>query len=276
MAEEIKILFVDDELSVINALERLFFDETYTLLRASSGEEALALFERESPIQVVISDFRMPDMDGVEFLRQVYERWPETIRIILSGYADTAFVVSAINEGRVYRFIAKPWNDDEVRVTIAKAVEVYSLVKENKDLNAELLTANEKLTRTAARLEEKVQERTAELLFQNTVLKHSQTILNTLPVGVLGFDNKNILVQQNRQAGAILKALHPAPLGREAKDVLPRELFVFLEELQAQKADHATITAEGKRLRVKGAIMAEEDGQSGSILVFEEKNNRSD
>lgn len=269
MAEEVKILCVDDETSVLNSLERLFLDETYTILRAVSGEEALTVLERENPVQVIISDYRMPGMDGVELLRQVYERWPDTVRIILSGYADAASIVSAINEGRVYKFIPKPWNDDELRVAIAKAVELYFLVKENRDLNTELLTANEKLADTAVRLEEKVRERTAELLFQNKVLKHGQAILDTLPMGVLGFDDRDMLVQRNRFAVSILPEIGKAALGTDAREVLPRELFSFLKELQAGKIDRATIEIDGAPLCIKGATMDADQGQSGSILVFD-------
>ena len=269
MTEEVKILCVDDETSVLNSLERLFLDETYTILRAVSGEEALAVLERENPVQVVVSDYRMPGMDGVELLRQVYERWPDTVRIILSGYADAASIVSAINEGRVYKFIPKPWNDDELRVTIAKAVELYSLVKENRDLNSELMAANESLAGTAVRLEEMVRERTAELLFQNRVLKHGQAILDTLPMGVLGFDDRDMLVQRNRFACTLLPGAREAALGADAREVLPRELFSFLKELQAGKTDHATIEINGAPLCIKGAMMNAEQGQSGSILVFD-------
>ncbi len=73
----------------------------------------------------------MPNMNGVEFLREVRTRWPDTVRIVLSGYADTASIVSAINEGEIYRFIPKPWNDDDLKVTIANAIERYHLLKKN-------------------------------------------------------------------------------------------------------------------------------------------------
>ncbi len=101
MSEEIKILCVDDEKNVLKALRRLFMDEdNYEILVAESGEHGLAMLAEEEGIRMVISDYRMPEMNGVEFLRQVYEKDPDTIRIVLSGYADTASVVEAINQAR--------------------------------------------------------------------------------------------------------------------------------------------------------------------------------
>lgn len=138
MAETIKLLCVDDERNVLRALERIFMDDDYEILTAISGEDGLAVLAENSDVQVVVSDFRMPGMNGVEFLRQVCEKYPETVRIVLSGYADTGAVVSAINEGQIYKFVSKPWSDEELRQTVAKAVEAFSLHKQNRVLAAEL------------------------------------------------------------------------------------------------------------------------------------------
>lgn len=138
MAENIKLLCVDDEKNVLRALERIFMDDDYEILTAISGEDGLAVLAENSDVQVVVSDFRMPGMNGVEFLRQVCEKYPDTVRIVLSGYADTGAVVSAINEGQIYKFVSKPWSDEELRQTVAKAVEAFSLHRQNRALAAEL------------------------------------------------------------------------------------------------------------------------------------------
>lgn len=138
MAETIKLLCVDDERNVLRALERIFMDDDYEILTAISGEDGLAVLADNSDVQVVVSDFRMPGMNGVEFLRQVCEKYPETVRIVLSGYADTGAVVAAINEGQIYKFVSKPWSDEELRQTVAKAVEAFSLHRQNRALAAEL------------------------------------------------------------------------------------------------------------------------------------------
>ncbi|MBU0996403.1 MAG: Flp pilus assembly complex ATPase component TadA [Proteobacteria bacterium] len=127
------ILFVDDEPHVLNALKRIFRHENYDIFLAESGEKGLSLLT-DQPAQVVVSDFKMPGMNGAEFLKSVKELNPETIRIMLTGYADVNAVMGAINEGAVYKFITKPWNDDDLRLTISLALEQFDLIKENQKL----------------------------------------------------------------------------------------------------------------------------------------------
>jgi len=268
MMENVTILCVDDEANVLRSLKRLFLDEDYEIVTAESGSEGLAILQQRQPVQVVISDYRMPEMDGVDFLRQVHERWPETVRIVLSGYADTAAVVSAINEGQIYKFIPKPWNDDELKMTIAKAVERYFLIKANRELNEELREANDELSRIAVQLEEKVAERTEELLFQNKALRHSQVILNTLPVGVVGFDRGGTLVQRNRLAEEMLRNFRHSNLGEPAAAVLPPEWVALLAEVRGGKVVRKELVLGGKQCCVQGGMMNEPDGQAGMVLVF--------
>lgn len=272
MAENVTILCVDDEANVLKSLKRLFLDENYEILTAESGKDGLALLAQHQPIQVVISDYRMPEMDGVAFFKEVHDRWPDTIRIVLSGYADTAAVVAAINEGQVYKFIPKPWNDDELKITIAKAVERYFLVQANNQLNLELRQANYELSCIAAQLEEKVEERTEELLFQNKVLRHSQVILNTLPMGVVGFDREGVLVQRNRFAEEALREFRHSPLGATVSEVLPPEWGALLKELQPGKIVSRVLALAGQQFCVRGAMMSESDGQVGAVLVFDSGN----
>lgn len=129
-----RILLVDDEPNVLKALQRVFRQENYDVVIASSAQEALALL-RKSPFHLMISDYMMPRMTGAELLKQVKEMKPETIRIMLTGHADTGAVMGAINEGAVYKFILKPWNDDDLRVTVALALEQYDLIQKNKALH---------------------------------------------------------------------------------------------------------------------------------------------
>jgi two-component system NtrC family sensor kinase len=272
MAGDVTILCVDDEANVLKSLKRLFLDEDYEILTAESGPEGLALLEERQPVQVVISDYRMPEMDGVAFFKQVHDRWPETVRIVLSGYADTAAVVAAINEGQVYKFIPKPWNDDELKVAIAKAVERYFLVQANNELNEELRQANDELSRIALQLEEKVAERTEELLFQNKVLRHSQVILNTLPMGVVGFDGNGVLVQRNHFAEEALRDFRHANLGATATEVLPPDWVALLEEVQPGKVVNRVLALAGQSFCVRVVMMDEPDGQSGTVLVFTYEN----
>ncbi len=130
------ILFVDDEPNVLKSMRRIFRQENYNLLTASSGDEALAVFAKES-VQVVISDHQMPGMTGAELLRKIKADYPRTIRIMLTGHADVDAIMGAVNEGAVYKFITKPWNDDDLRITVSLALEQYDLIKENISLKQE-------------------------------------------------------------------------------------------------------------------------------------------
>jgi response regulator RpfG family c-di-GMP phosphodiesterase len=142
-AQHIHILYIDDEIHNLNAF-KASFRRLYTVFTAASAEEALKLLEKED-IQIIISDQRMPKMTGIEFFESILDKYPEPIRILLTGYADINAVIDAINKGQVYKYFAKPWNDEELKQNIEKAHEVYALRKENKELTAKLLDVNEKL-----------------------------------------------------------------------------------------------------------------------------------
>lgn len=156
------LLFVDDEPSILSALRRLFRPQGYRILVAEGGAAGLAILEQEN-VDLVISDMRMPEMDGATFLKQVRNRWPQAVRILLTGYADMTSTVAAINEGEIYRYIAKPWDDVEIVKTVKDVLERQQLEKENRRLTALTQSQNEELKVLNASLEQKVAERTAAL-----------------------------------------------------------------------------------------------------------------
>lgn len=271
ITEPIRILCVDDEVNVLRALERLFLDEEYEIHTASSGAEGIALLENVSPIHVVISDYRMPRMNGVDFLRQVYQRWPETIRIVLSGYADTASVVSAINEGHIYKFVPKPWNDDELKVTIGNAINLYFLQQRNRELLDRLQETNEELAIINSNLERLVAEQTSELRLQNRVLSIAHNILDAMPVCVLGVDNDDMIVQGNEKCREMLGVDQDHLIGQDRHHCLPRDFNAFLDQVRnnGRKTFSDRIQIDGKKLMVKGTHI-KRDEQEGIIVVFDE------
>lgn len=164
------VLCVDDEPSILSALKRLFRPTGHRILTAESGAAALALLESES-IDLIISDMRMPMMTGAELLSQVRTRWPDVTRLLLTGYADIDSTISAINDGQIHRYIAKPWKDSEILGTVAEAFERKALIAEKNRLEALSIRQNEELKALNATLEQKVEERTAELAQLNDRLK---------------------------------------------------------------------------------------------------------
>ncbi len=141
------VLFVDDEINVLKAMQRIFRQENYRLLTAQSGQQALLVLQEQQPVHVIICDFRMPGMTGAEVLKQVKAKWPHTIRIMLTGYADVEAVMGAVNEGAVYKFITKPWNDHDIRLTVSLALEQYDLICENTHLKKQNTSQKKKIKR---------------------------------------------------------------------------------------------------------------------------------
>lgn len=168
------ILCVDDEANILSALKRLFRPTGYRLLTAPGGAEALELLTAEQgQVNLVISDMRMPNMDGAQFLARVRQEWPGIVRVLLTGYADVDSTVAAINEGQIYRYISKPWNEQEVLLTVREALERQALEQEKARLEALTARQNEELKALNAGLEEKVQARTQELHLAHERLKKS-------------------------------------------------------------------------------------------------------
>ena len=156
------LLFVDDEPNILSALRRLFRPLGYKIHTAGGGAEGLTLLEQE-PVDLVISDMRMPGMDGAQFLEQVRQKWPDTMRILLTGYADVSSTIAAINKGEIFRYVAKPWNDDDIVLLVKQALELKNLELEKKRLEELTLRQNNELKELNASLEAKVQERTQEV-----------------------------------------------------------------------------------------------------------------
>ena len=151
------ILVVDDEEAIRESLEFTLGGE-YRVFTAADGEAGLAILDRED-IAVVIADQVMPGMSGVEFLGKVIERNPRAIRMMLTGYSDLSSLVRAINEGRIYRYISKPWEPDELRINVKRALEAYELSWENTQLAAALADANEMLRAENVYLRSEVERR---------------------------------------------------------------------------------------------------------------------
>ena len=161
-AEKQTLLLVDDEPNILSSLRRLFRPRGYKVLTAESGAAGLEILEREN-VDLVISDMRMPEMDGAQFLEKVRERKPETIRLLLTGYSDITSILAAINRGEIYRYITKPWDDNDIQLVVRHALERRALEQEKAALEELTLRQNAELKNLNASLEAKVEARTAEL-----------------------------------------------------------------------------------------------------------------
>ncbi|MBL7191225.1 response regulator [bacterium] len=164
-----KILFVDDERNILMALNRLFFEDDYEIFTAVSGEAGLESL-KQNDIQLIVSDQRMPGMAGVDFLIKAEEYAPSAAKIILTGYTDLEAAIKAINEGKVQKFITKPWNDDELKLTVKQVFEYLDLQAQNQALQKLLEERNKELVGLNETLQQKVKERTKKIVLQNQEL----------------------------------------------------------------------------------------------------------
>ena len=205
-----RILLVDDEPSVLSALQRLFRRAGYRVTTCGSGREGLAVCESEGPFQLVISDYRMPEMNGVEFLGAVRSRWPDTMRIVLSGFADTGAIISATNEGNIYKFISKPWDEtfllDSVREALAMHEKSHNVTSKLQELYSTLDSLESGHRR--------------DISHHQQALAIYHTLLDQMPVGIIGIDSQLQIASMNSHARELL-GLSIAPLGEQAERVLP-------------------------------------------------------
>jgi response regulator RpfG family c-di-GMP phosphodiesterase len=189
------LLFVDDEPSILSALRRVCRPRGYRVLIAESGAAALETLEKES-VDLIVSDMRMPKMDGAELLSIVRQRWPAVLRLLLTGYADIGSTIAAINQGEIHRYIAKPWDDQELLLCLGDSLNRLQLERDNQrlagviqsqndmlqvaneslqQLNAELEASNTRLAQSNEVLDRRVYERTAELEQSKAKLEQANT-----------------------------------------------------------------------------------------------------
>ncbi|MDH3521461.1 MAG: response regulator [Myxococcales bacterium] len=177
MSNEHTVLFVDDEVNILKALQRLLRPDEMNVLTASRASEAMNLLETH-PAQVVVTDQRMPEMTGVDFLASVRQKHPDIVRMMLTGYTEINVAVDAINRGEIYRLITKPWNDDELRATLRQAFDHADLKAEIKRLNQVTREQNFRLQDMNRNLEEMVRDRTKQVAEKHYQLRtaYVQTI----------------------------------------------------------------------------------------------------
>jgi response regulator RpfG family c-di-GMP phosphodiesterase len=233
--EERTLLLVDDEENILSALTRLLRRDGYRILRAGSGREGLELLDANK-VGVIISDQRMPEMTGTEFLSRVKECYPETIRIVLSGYTELDSITDAINRGAIYKFLTKPWEDELLRANVEEAFRHYEMAQENQRLANELQVANQALSEINQDLERRVADKTRELTRNVNVLRISQEILDHLPVAVVGIGEDGLIAVANHRAEALFARPEAGSLlGEMARQRIPEELLVYIDRLECRQ-----------------------------------------
>ena len=193
------LLLVDDEDNILSALRRLLRRDGYEILTARNGDEALRRLA-EHPVDVILSDQRMPGMTGVEFLHRAAALYPDTVRMTLSGFTDLQSIIDAVNEGAVYKFLTKPWDDDRLRAHVAEAFRRKGMADENRRLSAEVETTNALLAHVNSQLSAALDRQREQAMLLQASVGGVREILDSLPLAVIGVDPDGLLVYANAQA----------------------------------------------------------------------------
>lgn len=165
---DMTVLCVDDEIIILRTLQRLFHHKSYKIIVANSAKNALEILEKTA-INIIVSDIRMPEIDGANLLEKVANSYPDTYRIVLSGYADFESTVKAINLGKINRFINKPWHNDDLINAVEEGLEIIRLKQENQNLKRKIEKKNTLLNGLNYDLEEKVNLRTKQIRASLTI-----------------------------------------------------------------------------------------------------------
>lgn len=251
------VLLVDDEENILSALKRLLRRDGYHIVTATSAEQGLQRLA-ETEVDVIVSDQRMPGMNGVEFLRRAKELVPDTVRMVLSGYTELQSIIDAVNEGAIYRFLTKPWDDQHLRAHVAEAMRQKEMADENRRLAQQVASANADLAVLNQRLAQSADEQRAHAGVMAQVAGGLREVLDGLPLPVLGVDTAGLLAFVNRRAAE----LWPAALAQlgEAASALPAAL--------ADAGDGTLVEVDGSLQRVWVRPVRHGSDDGGRLLML--------
>ena len=216
------LLLVDDEDNIVASLKRLLRRDGYHVITANSGAQGLQRLA-EHAVDVIVSDQRMPGMTGVEFLRRAKELYPDTVRIVLSGYTELQSITDAINEGAIYKFLTKPWDDTRLAGHIAEAFDHKEMADENRRLGSAVIVANHELSEVNERLQKLLSTQREQISREESSLTVAREVLDNIPAAVMGIDVDGMIAFVNADAEQLFDHVAPV-LGRDAGETLSLEL----------------------------------------------------
>lgn len=199
-APPIKVLFVDDELAILKSVKRMSRQEPWDVKLAESGEQALKLIQ-EHDFDVIVSDMRMPKMDGAALLKRSYEISPQSIRIILSGYSDAKALQEALNEAHIFKYLTKPWTNDGLRSVIEEAWQQRQSALKNNSLIEESEQKNKTLSKVALIMDKKAKERDIEVDQAMSIINAMNEQAQTRLMEALNVLNQIVEWKEGRDAG---------------------------------------------------------------------------
>jgi diguanylate cyclase (GGDEF)-like protein len=222
------LLLVDDEENILSSLRRLLRRDGYQIVCARSATEGLQRLA-ESQVDVILSDQRMPGMTGVEFLRCAKDLYPDTVRMVLSGFTDLQSVIDAVNEGAIYKFLTKPWDDERIRAHISEAFRQKEMADENRRLAREIEEANGSLEQLNQELHKSLEQQSNDSNILQRSADSAREILDGLPAAIIGVDAQGLITFVSSGTFELLPQL-PSAFGRPAANALPPALMRLLRE----------------------------------------------
>ncbi|MBI3285022.1 MAG: EAL domain-containing protein [Burkholderiales bacterium] len=257
------LLLVDDEPNILAALKRLLRRDGYQILTATGGHEGLEILET-TKVDVIISDQRMPAMTGVEFLRHAKKSYPDTVRIVLSGYTELQYITDAINEGAIYKFLTKPWDDEQLRANIQEAFHYKEMEDENRRLNLQIQTTNQELASANRQLADMLRQKQMQINRDEVSLNIAREVLQYVPLPLIAIDDEELVVFLNDSATSIFPESIPV-LGNHIASVVP--------ELSGQVAQHAEgelfpVMVNERTYMVNWKNMGERSRSRGKIIIL--------
>ncbi|WP_457335820.1 EAL domain-containing protein [Rhizobacter sp. P5_C2] len=256
------LLLVDDEENIVSSLRRLFRRDGYNIVTAHSGAEGLQRLA-EVNVDVIVSDQRMPGMTGVEFLRRAKELYPDTVRMVLSGYTELQSITDAVNEGAIYKFLTKPWDDERLRVHVAEAFRQKDMADENRRLAREVHSANHELALVNERLEGLLTRQREQTSLEECRAANARSVLENVPTPIVGVDADGMIAFVNRDAQMLLSDAG-ALIGCDADEVLPAGLC---QVLSLDAGVHRRVELRGRWHRAVCRAM-DDATSSGKLLVI--------
>ena len=230
------ILCVDDEPGIVRSIRRILKAEPVNVLIAASGPEALEILRKQS-VSLILTDYRMPGMNGIEFLEQATPLCPDAFRMILTGYAEAHVLVDAVNRGQIYKILYKPFQEEDIKLTVRSGLEHHARNRENRALLDELGQRNKQLAILNQKLKSGLEGTQADLTISSTALGIAQQLLNEIPAAVIGVEPSGQIVFANKVAN-VWFAPPAAPrlfslVGAWSSDVLPESVHGPLQEVSA-------------------------------------------
>jgi diguanylate cyclase (GGDEF)-like protein len=253
------LLLVDDEPNILSALKRLLRGAGLRILSAPGGKEGLEILAAEH-VDVIVSDQRMPGMTGVEFLRIVKHSHPETVRMVLSGFTELQSVTDAVNEGAIYKFLTKPWDDTLLRAHILEAFRHKDMADENRRLDLEVRTANQGLAKANRQLEEVLRQQQEQISRDGMSLAIVNEALQQVPLPILGLGEENAVAFANLAAQELF---------RDEGQLIGSPVECFMPELAAIEEGQPRVeTVHGARYEIAAHGMGRDTQARGKLIIF--------